>query len=141
MSEPAVHPLAEDGPAKCGGLRRWRQRPLFWPSAAGLGYLLVTLGVAAAEYFSEMSKLSRGFATDTFSPFLYTHILTFPTSAMHSDWSGYPEVFDEAQWRSTVQHAVGPVVLTVLIQAALLAACVWLVVSWRRRVRQRSLTD
>lgn len=119
MSEPAAP--AEDGRSKPGWKRGWQQGPLFWPSVVGVPYLLVTLSVASAEYLSEMSKLSRGFYTDTFSPFFYTHILTFPTSAFHSDWPGYPEVFNQAQWESIVQHAVGPVVLTVVIQAALLA--------------------
>jgi hypothetical protein len=59
----------------------------------------------------ELSKLSRGFYTDTFSPFAYTHLLSFPVSAVHSDWPGYPETFDQSQWRAIVQHAVGPVVI------------------------------
>jgi hypothetical protein len=126
MSEPAAP--AEDGRSRPGAMRGWRQHSLFWAGVTVVPYLLVTLGVAAVEYFSEMSKLSRGFYTDTFSPFFYTHILTFPTSALHSDWPGYPEVFDRVQWESIVQHAVGPVVLTVVIQAALLAAGVLLVV-------------
>jgi hypothetical protein len=126
MNEAAAR--AEDGPARPGAMRRWRQHSLFWPVVIVVTYLVVTLGVAAVEYFSEMSKLSRSFYTDTFSPFFYTHILTFPASALHSDWPGYPEVFDRVQWESIVQHAVGPVVLTVVIQAALLTAGVLLVV-------------
>jgi hypothetical protein len=126
MSEPPAP--AEDGRARPGAMRRWRQHSLFWPGVIVMPYLVVTLGVAAVEYFSEMSKLSRGFYTDTFSPFFYTHILTFPTSALHSDWPGYPEVFNRVQWEGIVQHAVGPVVLTVVIQAALLAAGILLLV-------------
>lgn len=126
MSEPAAP--AEDGGARPGAMRRWRRHSLFWPGVIVVPYLLVALSVATVEYFSEMSKLSRGFYTDTFSPFFFTHILTFPTSALYSDWPGYPEVFDRVQWESIVRHAVGPVALNVVIQAALLAAGVMLVV-------------
>jgi hypothetical protein len=37
-------------------------------------------------------------------------------------------VFNRVQWEGIVQHAVGPVVLTVVIQAALLAAGILLLV-------------
>jgi len=68
------------------GVRGWLQKPLFWSCVVGLAYFLFTLAVTAAEVFSEMSKLSRGSHSDTFSPFLFTHLLTFPTSLVHSDW-------------------------------------------------------
>jgi hypothetical protein len=69
---------------------RWRRVTLRWPAVVGGSYLLTTLVVTAAEYVSERSKLSRGFYTDTFSPFAFTHLLTFPVSAIHSDWPGIP---------------------------------------------------
>lgn len=81
-----------------------------------------------------MSKLSRGSYSNTFSPFLFTHILTFPTSLVHSDWPGYTEVFDEAQWKAIVWHALPSVMLTVVIQTVLFVAVVWLAVSFARRV-------
>lgn len=118
-------------------MRGWRQHTLFWPSVIGLVYLLVTLAVMAVEYISEMSKLSRGFYTDTFSPFVYTHVLTIPASAVHSDWPGYPQEFNETQWKGIVQHALGPVALTVLIQTALLTTLLLLVVSLNRQRRGR----
>lgn len=123
-----------------GVVRGWLQKPLFWCCVVGLVYLLFTLAVTAVEVWSEMSKLSRGFYTDTFSPFFFTHILTFPTSGAHSDWPGYPEVFDEAQWKGIVWHAVGPVTLTVVIHTVLLVALLWLFVSafrWARRSLRR----
>jgi ABC-type phosphate/phosphonate transport system permease subunit len=132
VSKPALEAQPEDGLARRGGQRGWRQHSLFWPCAIGLVYLLVTLAVMAVEYISEMSKLSRGFYTDTFSPFFYTHILTFPASAVHSDWPGYPGEFNETQWKSIVQHALGPVALTALIQTTLLTTLLWLVVSLNR---------
>jgi len=139
MSEPANDLGVEDIPGKRGESRQWRQHLLFWPTVLGIVYTLTALGVMAIEVFSEFSKLSRGFYTDTFSPFFYTHVLTFPTSTVHSDWPGYPEVFDEAQWKSIVWHAIGSVALTVVIQAVLLAAVVLLVVWLSRRIERRSL--
>jgi uncharacterized membrane protein len=133
VSEPPLDAQPGDGLAKHGGMRGWRQHPLFWPVVTGVAYLLVTLAVTAVEYLSEMSKLSRGFYTDTFSPFFYTHILTFPASAVHSDWPGYPEEFNQTRWEDIVQHALGPVALTVVIQTALLAALLWLLLSLGRR--------
>jgi len=129
VSEPAFHAQPEDALAKHAGRRRWRQHALCWPGVIGVAYLVVALAVTAAESLSEMSKLSRGFYTDTFSPFFFTHILTFPTSVVHSDWPGYPVEFNEAQLKSIVQYALGPVALTVLIQTALITALLWLVVS------------
>jgi hypothetical protein len=118
--------------------RRHRHGTLFWPGVISVAYLVLTLVVTAAEYLSELSKLSRGFYTDTFSPFAYTHLLSFPVSAVHSDWPGYPETFDQSQWRAIVQHAVGPVVTTVVLEAVLIAAVAWLVVLLRRRGQTRS---
>ena len=139
MSEPANDLEIEGIPGTSGERHRWRQHLLFWPTVLGTAYLLIAFGVMAIEVFSEFSKLSRGFYTDTFSPFFYTHVLTFPTSAVHSDWPGYPEVFDEARWKSIVWHAIGPVALTVVIQAVLLAAVVLFVVWLSRRIERRSL--
>jgi hypothetical protein len=130
----------DDAAAKSEGVRNWLQKPLFWSCVVGVAYFLFTLAVTAVEVFSEMSKLSRGFFSNTFSPFFFTHLLTFPTSVVHSDWPGYPEVFDEAQWKSIVWHALGPVVLTVAIQTVLVVAVVWLLVSLIRWVRPQPWT-
>src|SRR5450631_2522509 len=72
MSEPANDLGVEDIPGKRGESRQWRQHLLFWPTVLGIVYTLTALGVMAIEVFSEFSKLSRGFYTDTFSPFFYT---------------------------------------------------------------------
>lgn len=114
-----------------------RHRMLFWPILAGVTYLGVSLVVLATEYFSEMSKISRGFYTDTFSPFMWTHIVSFPVSAFHSDWHGYPLFFDGSTFRRSVRAAVSPAVLNIVIEAVLLASVVLLVVAWTQR-RKRS---
>ena len=79
-----------------------------------------------------MSKIARGFHTDTFSPFLFTNLLTYPVSAAHADWHGYPEAFGQALARRTVQDAVGPVVQNVGIEAALVGA-IALLATWADR--------
>jgi hypothetical protein len=132
MREPAGEPRFVD-PRPARRLSKWRQHLLFWPVVVGLVYLIVTLAVTAAEYFSEMSKVSRGFFSDTFSPFMYTHLLTFPTSAIHRDWHGYPVFFDQAQFRRILRDAAGPVVLNVVIEAVLVAAVVLLFVARTQR--------
>jgi hypothetical protein len=103
-----------------------RQR-LFWPGLIGAGYLVASVAVAAVEYLSELSKISRGFFTDTFSPFLYTDILTFPVSELHADWHGYPAVFTEPTFRSTVRHAMGPMMLNIIVETVLLVTVLVLV--------------
>jgi hypothetical protein len=123
------------GPARCDTGRRWRQRRLFWPSIVGLTYAVINIAVLAIEYSSEMSKLSRGFYSDTFSPFVVSHLLTFPTSAIRRDWRGYPQFWDSGQFHAAVRDAVVPLVVTVFIQAALLAMVVWLI---ERAARGRS---
>jgi hypothetical protein len=102
----------------------WRDHLLFWPVTASVFYIVVNLAVMGLEYRSEMSKLSRGFFSDTFTPYAFTHLLTFPTSALWPDWHGYPEVFDETPWKDTVRDAVGPALRNVAIQAVLVAAVV-----------------
>jgi hypothetical protein len=119
----------------------WRHHILFWPVTASALYLVCTLAVTAAKYFSEMSKLSRGFYSDTFSPYFYTHILTFPTSSVLPDWHGYPDVsetqwFDATQWKESVRDAVGPVIRNVLIHAVLIAAVVLFYAARSRRAQK-----
>jgi hypothetical protein len=70
----------------------------------------------------------------------FTHLLTFPTSVVHSDWPGYSEAFDEAKWKSIVWHALPSVMLTVVIQTVLVVAVVWLLVSLIRWARPQPWT-
>ena len=53
----------------------WRESNRFWPTVVAISYLSLVMIVAAAEYFSEMVKLSRGAHTDTFWPFLYLSLI------------------------------------------------------------------
>ena len=117
-----------------GGRRGLRRARLLWPLVLGATYLVVTVGVAALEYVSEMSKIGRGFYSDTFSPFLWVHLLTFPVSALHRDWDGYPPFFNDQIYRRAVRHALGPVLINIVGQAILLAAGLRLLVAlWKRR--------
>ena len=80
------HPMSAVRALREGSQRAWNRRRShlsFWPVLIALVYLAVTLTVMVIEYVSEMSKIARGFHTDTFSPFLFTNLLTYPVSAVH----------------------------------------------------------
>jgi hypothetical protein len=115
---------------------RWRHREWYWPGLFGFYYLLVAIASIVVEYISEMSKLSRGFYTDTFSPFFYTELLTLPTSWLRAKWQGYPDQFEENQARGMVRHAVPGQVLTVLIQTLMWMAVVWAIAELARDRRR-----
>jgi hypothetical protein len=116
--------------------RGWRRHLLFWPVTVGAAYWVVTVAVATAEYFSELSKLSRGMYTDTVSPFFIVHVLTFPTSALISDWHGFTGDFDQGRWERDLRNARGPVLLNVVIETVLIAIVVLVVVFVARRQRR-----
>jgi hypothetical protein len=99
-------------------------------------YLVANLAILAIEYFSEMSKISRGFFSDTFSPFAYTNLLTFPASVVHSDWPGYPDAFIPERFRHLVRAEVVPSLINIVVEAVLLAAVALLITllwRWLRR--------
>lgn len=109
-----------------------RHRRGLWPLAASAAYLVVTVIVAAAEYVSEMSKIGRRTYTDTFSPFLFTKLLTLPMSAAHSAWTGYPVQFSTDAYRHTVRSAVPPTAINIVTTAALIFG-IGLIWTWVRR--------
>lgn len=92
------------------GARRVRRHRLFWPGVVGVGYLAVVVAVTAAEYVSELQKLSRGSYTDTFSPFLFSECLTFPSNRLFDVWPGYDYStgFDAESWRDDLQIGLPP---------------------------------
>jgi hypothetical protein len=94
----------------------------------GLTYLGVGLIVMTVEYASVNSKLRRGFYSDTFSPFWFTHLLTWPTSAIHREWRGYPTLWDASRFRRLLNGALVPVVANIVIQALLAAVITLLIV-------------
>lgn len=95
--------------------------------AVALGYYSFAMAVLLLEYFSEGDKLSRGMHTDTFSPFIWTEVISWPSSAFLPDWKGYPGRFDHLAWQRALNAslpahlwavAVHAVLLFLLIQAA-----------------------
>lgn len=116
---------------------RWPQhRRARWPAAAATIYLAVTATVAVAEYVSEMSKISRGTYTDTFSPFLFTTLLTLPVSAAHSAWHGYPVRFSAIAYRHAVDSGIAPAAVNIVATAVVIfgVAMIWTYVLRRRHV-------
>lgn len=96
------------------------RRPIWlWPTAVTACYLLVVVLIFFLEYVSEQSKISRGTYTDTFSPYLFSHLLTLPMSAAHNEWGGYPARFDPTQFRHLARAAVEPTVINIVVEAVL----------------------
>lgn len=91
-----------------------------WPVVTASVYLVGTAAVAVAEYVSEMSKISRGTYTDTFSPFLLTQLLTLPMSAAHSAWHGYAAQFSAEAYRHAVRSAVAPTAVNAVANTAVI---------------------
>lgn len=106
--------------------------------------------MTVAEYVSEMAKIGRRTFTDSFSPYLFTNLLTLPTSAVHPNPVDYPTTFSAPTFRHLVREAMLPTLVNVAVQALAIAAIVWLCSSlWHRRTaaasgtslsRRRSLT-
>lgn len=90
-----------------------------WPTATAICYLVVVAATFVLEYRSEQSKISRGTYTDTFSPYLFSHLLTLPMSTAHDEWGGYPTRFDPAEFRQLVRAAVWPTVINIVLEAVL----------------------
>jgi hypothetical protein len=106
---------------------------LFWVVLLSGSYLIINAAALIAEYLSEMSKLDRGFYTDTFSPFLYSNLFTIPVSKIHNVWPGYPDVFQVDEWRQQVRDAVLQVSINIVIQTVLLIAVITLTLRKSRR--------
>jgi hypothetical protein len=102
-----------------------RRGPAFWPAVSATGYLVVMGAVVTAEYVSEMAKIARGTFTDTFSPFLFTDLLTYPVSSLHRGWQGYPPQFSAVGYRSAVRASIAPTTLNVLAVVVIIATLVW----------------
>ena len=106
------------------------KRVVWWSSL----YPSLSLVVLLLEYRSELTKIDRGFFTDTFSPFFFTHLLTFPASSWRCAWHGYPVDFDAHAFRALVARALPGEVANMLVQYAaivvvlsLIAVCLeWL---------------
>jgi hypothetical protein len=109
---------------------------LFWVVILSGSYLIINVAVLIAEYLSEMSKLDRGFFTDTVSPYFYTNLLTTPISRIHSAWSGYPYNFDFGEARQRVRDAVVPVSVNIGIQTVLLTTVITLTLRPLRKSRR-----
>jgi hypothetical protein len=104
------------------GARRFKGM-LLW----SLIYPFITAGVLLLEYRGELSKIGRGFFTDTFSPYLFTHLLTFPASSLHSAWQGYPADFDTRAFRVLVAQALPTEIANILFQYTAVVAFLFLV--------------
>jgi hypothetical protein len=93
----AYTPVVDDANADKAG-RPSRSVP-FWTVILSVGYLIINVALLIAEYLTDMSKLDRGFFSDTLSPYCYTNILTTPTSKIHIAWAGFPFNFDFGEAR------------------------------------------
>jgi hypothetical protein len=114
--------------------------PLRWSVVTAGAYTLLALAVTVVEYLSEVSKIDRGTYSDTFSPFLFTRLLSFPMSAVLPGWPGYPLPFDEARYRATLRDQLWPTSLGVLLQALLVGGIAWTIAFFfRRRARADTL--
>jgi hypothetical protein len=105
----------------------------FWPTVVAAVYAAAAVLTLVLEYASEMSKISRGMFTDTFEPLVFSELLTFPISTLHSVWHRYPDAFDAGVYRQHVRDAVWPTVINVAVEALLVAAIVAAIVRHRRR--------
>jgi hypothetical protein len=106
----------------------------FWPVLVAGTYAAGGLAVALAEYVSEMAKIGRGTFTDSFSPFLFTDLLTLPTSAVHRHPVDYPATFSSSVFRHLVREAVLPALVNVAVQAmAITVIALVCGALWRRR--------
>ena len=123
---------------RSGRARRARPRPMwFRPVVAGAIYAVVAVAITAGSYLSEMSKISRGTASDTFSPFMYANVFTAPVSMVHSSWDAYPIFFNRARYREAVRQAVPPTLINVAVET-LLIVLIGLAISARNHtLRQR----
>jgi hypothetical protein len=99
-----------------------RHRRYAWPGLVCAAYLIVALAVTSGEYLSETAKIARGTYTDTFSPFFYTNLLSFPVSVLHPAWPGYPDHFSARAFRVQVHDALAPTLLNIVITAAVIGA-------------------
>ncbi len=85
----------------------------------GAVYLLVVLAIAVVEHYSEMSKIDRGFFSDTFPPTAFTQLATLPLSLWAADFvPSYPDRFDGQAFRHVVGVRHGVFVLAGAVQAA-----------------------
>jgi hypothetical protein len=96
-------------------------------------YLVLVGGIGVLEYISEEAKLHRGTYTDTFSPFFFVHILTFPVSVMFRDWSGYPTFWDDRQFHDVLRSAAPKVALNIVIATCLVFIVASFLLSRKRR--------
>lgn len=112
---------------------RWRDRSLFWPSTAGITYFVGTSAVATAEYFSEMSKLSRGFSSWPDTPHMFVQFLTVPMSFFISVQPGYPEDFDVGRWKTALHDGRGTIAALVVMQTVLIVVVVAFLIHRARR--------
>lgn len=82
-------------------------------------YLLAVGVVAGVEYHSEMSKIDRGFFSDTFPPTAFTQLATLPLSFWVSDGlATYPDAFDEEVFRDVARIRFRAFLLVDVLQAA-----------------------
>jgi hypothetical protein len=116
-------------------IRGRRDKIWFWPALLGLLYLAVAIATFLVERASELSKIRRGFSTDSVSPFFYTNGVTFPISAIHSNWSGYPSEFSRQGYRDAVNDALTPSLVNIALASALVIVVLTLALATRRRVK------
>jgi hypothetical protein len=110
--------VASSEPPRVGSRSGW-----FWTKLASwiaLGYYAFGMTVLLVGYWSEGDKLSRGMPTDTFSPFIWTEVTSWPSSSFVAHWNGYPERFDQAIGQSAVNDSVPSHIWAVVVQAILL---------------------
>lgn len=91
---------------------------------AAVAYVAVVVAVTLVERQSELAKFSRGTYTDTFSPLLFTRLLTLPGSIV-ARWPGYPvDGFDDGLFRAVLTDAAQTAFAVTALQALLLGALV-----------------
>jgi hypothetical protein len=102
--------------------QRWLLSVIVPPS-----YGLVAGLVLWLEYRSEVSKVHRGFSTDTFSPFLYTDILSAPTSIAWPDAIAYNPELSEQDQLNRLGEALPSLIAKIALQALIIAGAIWTV--------------
>jgi hypothetical protein len=95
----------------------------------GPAYIAAVSAVVGVEYWSELGKINRGVSTDTFSPTLYSQLVTLPGSALVAGkLPSYPVAFAADIYRHVLTVRVRELLLIGLAQGTLVtlaAIAIW----------------
>jgi hypothetical protein len=90
-----------------------------------LAYGLVSGLVLWLEYRSESSKVRRGISSDTFSPFVFTDILSAPTSIAWPDSIAYRPELSEHDQLNRLGDALPSLAAKIVLQALVIAVSIY----------------